>query len=471
MGIWDTLKFGTRAMILERTARLPLRAIERIQRRRLNSLVTYARAKSPFYRDKFAAVAEADFQLADLPTTNKAELMDHFDEVLTVDDVCLSDVEAFFEEPSNLGKLFRDKYALSHTSGSQGQPLLIVQSKENLELLFTLQASRGNHENLGLADVASHLASPARLAAVTLKPGFYPSASAFQYLPEGAEPFIQLLQVSSIDDDMVRQLAEFRPTHLTSYASILHELARQVERGRLELKPELKQVVNISERLMPKTRKHYEEIFGAPVLDDYGMGECMFITNGCPTSGGMHVNADWAILEVVDADYQPVPAGRQGAKVLVTNLANRVQPFIRYEVGDLLTMAEEPCECGSNLPLVAKVGGRDSEMFFIDTDDGRKPLSPVMFEHGLTHLLDAREYQIIQEDNTRFKILIEPLPGVEFDRQRADRVIAEQVESYELGHAIDVSIEVVDRLEAEEGQKFKRVIPRHSRSDEQEEAA
>jgi phenylacetate-CoA ligase len=458
MGIWQSLKFGARAMVLERTAELSSGAIERIQLRRLKALVWHARAKSEYYREKYAGIDEEDFELTDLAPTNKSELMENFDRVVTVDDVTRAKVEEFFAEPTNLGKLFLDKYALSHTSGSQGQPLLIVQTKENLELLFALQASRGKHDNLGLGDLATHIASPARLAAVTLKPGFYPSASAFQYMPEGARQFIKLLQVSSIDEDMIEQLAEFRPTHLTSYASILHELARQVEQGRLVLKPELKQVVNISERLMPKTRKHYEEIFGAPVLDDYGMGECMFLTNGCPQSGGMHVNADWSILEVVDENHQPVPAGEQGAKVLVTNLANYAQPFIRYEVGDLVTMAKEHCTCGSSLPLVARVGGRDSDMFYIETNEGRKPLSPVVFEHALTHVLDAREYQIIQEENTLFRILIEPLPGVEFDRERADRAIAEQLKTYDMDGQFEVTIEVVDRLGGDNEQKFKRVV-------------
>lgn len=458
MGVWETLKFGARAMVLERTAKLSREAIERIQRRRLAALVRRARAHSGFYRERYDGVHETDFALADLPPTNKSELMDNFDRVVTVDDVRRADMETFFADPSNLGKLYLDKYALSHTSGSQGRPMLIVQTRGNLDLLFALQASRGNHDSLGLGDVAAHFASPARLAAVTLKPGFYPSASAFEYMPEGAQPFIKLLQVSSVDDDMIEQLANFRPTHLTSYASILHELARHVERGHLDLKPELKQVVNISERLMPKTRKHYEEIFGAPVLDDYGMGECMFLTNGCPKSGGMHVNADWAILEVVDENYQPVPAGKQGAKVLVTNLANHVQPFIRYEVGDLVTMADEHCDCGSGLPLVARVGGRDSDMFYIQTAEGRKPLSPVVFEHALIHVLDAREYQVIQEENTRFRILIEPLPGVDFDQQRAERAIDEQLADYELDGKFDVTVEIVDRLGGDDDQKFKRVV-------------
>lgn len=458
MGLWHSLKFGVRAIFLERVAELPREAIERLQRKRLEELVAHAREHSEFYREKYTGVAEADFRLEDLPTTNKAEVMDNFDRVVTVPDVRRSDVEAFFAEPENLGKLYLDKYALSHTSGSQGQPLLIVQARENLELLFALQASRGNHERLGLGEVAKHFGEPARLAAVTLKPGFYPSASAFEYMPEGAEQFIELLQVSSVDEDMIEQLAEFRPTHLTSYASILHELARQVESGRLTLMPDLKQVVNISERLMPQTREHYQEIFGAPVLDDYGMGECMFLTNGCPMSGGMHVNADWAILEVVDEENRPVPAGGKGAKVLVTNLANRVQPFIRYEVGDLVTMATEECECGSNLPLIAQIGGRDSDMFYVELDGEKKPIPPVVFEHALMQLFDAREFQIVQEENARFRVRVEPLPSVNFNIERARGAIDQQLQEYQLAGKLQFEVEVVERLEGDGEQKFKRIV-------------
>ena len=158
-------------------------------------------------------MADANFKLTDLPTSSKPELMENFDRSVTVDDVRRDEVESFFEDESNLGKLFNDKYALSHTSGSQGQPLLIVQPKENLELLFALQASRGNEETVGFGDAVKHLISPARLAAVILKPGFYPSASAFEYMPDGAKRYLDVLQFCVEDDDLLEQLAEFRPTH------------------------------------------------------------------------------------------------------------------------------------------------------------------------------------------------------------------------------------------------------------------
>jgi len=170
------------------------------------------------------------------------------------------------------------------------------------------------------------------------------------------------------------------------------------------------------------------------------------------------VNADWSILEVVDEKNRPVPAGEKGAKVLVTNLANYVQPIIRYEIGDIITMATEPCDCGSNLPLIKCVDGRDSDVFEIKTESGARTLQPTIFQLALGRMLDVREYQIIQEDNTQFRILLEPLPGQKLDQTRADKVMQQQLRDYDLDKTLDVTLETVDRLATDGESKFKHCI-------------
>lgn len=458
MDIWESIEFGARALMLKSAASKSPEEIAKLGRSRLEQLVGHARANSDFWREKFSGVDESSFELTDLPTSTKPELMDNFDEAVTADDLRRDEVEAYLEDESNLGKYYLDKYALSHTSGSQGQPLLLVQTKDNLELLFALQASRGNQKSLGIGEALKHFVTPARLAAIIFNPGFYPSASAFHYMPPGAKHYLDVKVFCANDDDLVEQLAEFRPTHLTAYASMLHEIARHIESGRVSLKPELEEVVNISERLMPQAREHYVEIFGAPVLDNYSMGECLFLTNGCTKSNGMHVNSDWALLEVVDENNQPMPDGETGAKVLVTNLANYIQPIIRYEIGDMITMATEPCGCGSNLPLIDHVEGRDSDVFEIKTDQGTKSLQPTIFELALGRLLDVREYQLIQEENTSFRILVEPLPGKKVDEAQAEKVMHEQLREYKLDQQLTIKVEVVEKLTNDGEQKFKRVV-------------
>jgi phenylacetate-coenzyme A ligase PaaK-like adenylate-forming protein len=387
---------------------------------------------------------------------------------VTVADVRREEVEQFLKDESNLGKYFRDKYVLCHTSGSQGQPLLLVQTKDKIELLFALQVSRGNRHALGIWEAVKHFISPARLAAVLLKRGFYPSGCAFEYMPEGANQYLDVLRLTLTDDDLVERLAEFRPTHLTAYASVLHELARRIESGQLTLKPELEQVVNISERLLPQARDHYAEVFGTPVLDDYAMGECLFLTNGCVRTGGMHINADWAILEVVDENNRPVPDGKKGAKVLLTNLANHVQPIIRYEIGDIVTMAEKPCGCGSTLPLIREVVGRDSDLFWIKGNGALRPLPPAVFETALVQLTEVREYQMIQEDSSQFRLRIEPLAGAKLDRGHVSRLLEQQLAEYKLDGQLDVAVEIVDRLVPQGGNKFKRVVSKVAAPDSRE---
>ena len=461
------MKFGTRALSLKMTARKPAAEIERIQKRRLTRLLRHARARSPFYREKLARIDENNFRLSDLPTSNKCEMMQDLDAVFTSDDLHRAEIEKFFDDDSNLGKFYCDKYVVSHTSGSQGQPLVIVQTKKDLELLFALQASRGNRQSLGLWQIFQRLSSPVRLASVTLQRGFYPSAIAFEYMPEGPKHFIKTLRLSMGDQDLLKHLEEFQPTHLTAYVSVLHELAREIEQGRLKL-PKLEQIVSISERLMPKARRHYEKVFDAAILDDYAMGECLFLSNGCLTTGGMHVNADWAILEVVDENNQPVPDGKKGAKVLLTNLSNFVQPFIRYEVGDLVTMATERCGCGNNLPLIEQIGGRDSDLFWVDTAEGQRPLPPAIFDFALASVMDVREYQVVLEDNQHVRILIEPLPGISVDCELAKQAVYEQFDHFGLDHQLQVEVETVDRLAPEKGVKFKRFVNKQPRPAKQD---
>lgn len=91
------------------------------------------------------------------------------------------------------------------------------------------------------------------------------------------------------------------------------------------------------------------------VWDSYNATEAMPLTIPC-VLGRFHVNADWMILEPVDADLRPVPFGTPSTTTLVTNLANHLQPIIRYEMGDSVTFSAQRCRCGSPLPVVTVVG-------------------------------------------------------------------------------------------------------------------
>jgi phenylacetate-coenzyme A ligase PaaK-like adenylate-forming protein len=115
------------------------------------------------------------------------------------------------------------------------------------------------------------------------------------------------------------------------------------------------------------------------------------------------------------------------------------------------------------MPLIDHIDGRDSDMFYIDTPSGERPLQPSVFELALGRMLDAREYQIVQEENTKFRVRVEPLPGKSFDRQRAEKIMDEELAEYKLADKLDVEIEVVERLAADGDKKFKRIVSKVKR--------
>lgn len=452
------LLFLLRTLSLKRGRQLAPERLAQIQHRRLKSLVRRTIQRSAFYREKYQGINLDRFSLRDLPPTNKSDLMANFDRVVTDPSVTRAGLERFMDVPENAGRLFLDRYVVSHTSGSQGQPMLIVQDQASLELAFRLQMTRGNNERVGIREGISRLIDPVRLAVVTLKRGFYPSATLFQHMPAAARRYVNVLWLSQTDPDLNRRLNDFRPQVLTGYAGVLEMLALESEAGRLRLKPELRQVVNNSEALTDRAKARIQSAFGLHVMNNYATGECVFLSNGCATHAGAHINADWAIFEVVDDDYRPVPAGTPGQKVLITNLANGVQPFIRYEVGDIVTMADTPCRCGSRLPRVARIEGRAADVFWVGEGTRYRRMINLVFAHAFEYLRDVREWQAIQWERHRVLVRLEPLPGTVLDLTRARQAIDRELTTYDF-QDVQVEFEVVPKLAADpETGKFRRII-------------
>ncbi len=462
MSVVQTLRFFLHAYPLKAVSRYSPRRLAALQRSRLRALVERAAARSPFYQAKYRGVDFGRLRLADLPPTNKQELMANFDRAVTDPGLHREEVERFLDDPANLGRRFRDHYVVSHTSGSQGQPIIIVQHCRLMDLLFGLQVTRGNAGQVSIAEGARRLLRPARLAIVTLKRGFYPSAVSFEYMPDAARRYVRVLRLSQTDADVIDRLNQYRPTVLTAYAGVLDHLAAEVERGRLRLAPELRQIVNNSEMLTDRARQRIQKAFGLHVMDNYATGECPFLSNGCPVGHGAHVNADWAILEVVDDNYRPVPPGTQGKKVLITNLANRIQPFIRYEVGDLVTMATQgdtPCQCGSRLPRIARIDGRSSDCFWVGNGTGYRKLLSSVFKQAFDHIREVREWQAVQTDRNRIRLKVELLPRATFDEERAWTVLNRQLEAYDFRGLVQVSLERVRALPPDpKTGKLKRIV-------------
>jgi len=133
----------------------------------------------------------------------------------------------------------------------------------------------------------------------------------------------------------------------------------------------------------------------------------------------LHVNADWIILEPVDADRRPVPPGTPSVTTLVTNLTDHVQPIIRYELGDSVTLAADGCRCGSPLPVVTVVG-RSNDVLRFSRPEGPVEIPPLALGSVIEQTVGVRRYQAIQTGPATLTVRVETERGSDPDRVWVD---------------------------------------------------
>lgn len=371
---------------------------------RRQSLLQHAHAHSAFYR-RHHGVSDRSAPLvwSELPPVTKPMLMQQFDDWVTDPAITRQGVQAFLDDPGQIGKDFLRRYAVWTSSGTSGEPGIFIQDSAALAVYSTLLESRMDRRfatQRWWALAATGAMGPwglrPRSALVAALDGHYAGVSFWsrqcRFNPiAGSES--RAFSVTAPIGQLCDELQAWKPAFLAGYPSMLVELARQQEAGRLRLMPLA--LWSGGEGLAASTRDWIESVFGAPVINDYGASECLAIAFECP-HGRLHLNDDWVLMEPVDAQDQPVPVGTASHSVLLTNLANRVQPLIRYRLGDSVTMHADDCPCGNHRPSFTVEGRCDDTLQFTDPVAGVVHLSPMAVTTALEEGADVHRFQLRQ---------------------------------------------------------------------------
>lgn len=436
-------------------------ALQRRQDRKFRALIAHATARSPFYARRFAGLDPAACQLGDLPVLTKAEMMENFDDLVTDRALKRDELARFMGDPANLGKLYLGRYGVSHTSGSQGRPAIIVQDEAAMLTTFAARFARATPIPRWRLSHVHRLWKPARMVVITVKPGFYPSSSAFAYRPRALDGLFEVLHVSITDPlpQTIARIETFRPEFLTGYVSALEILAREEDAGRMKLKKlgTLRQLTNIAEPLSEPVAQYLERVFGVHVFNEYAMGECMAVSAGCTLTHGSHLNSDLAILEVVDERNRPVPPGEPGKKVLLTNLYNMVQPIIRYEIDDRVTISPEPCVCGRCLPKIEAVEGRMKDQMWIESHGKVRELPYYPFIHAANHMVGIAEHQVVQTGRNEVVLKVVAVPGRAVPLDRLRQLVREELQAEGFDGEVELKIEAVPEIPRGPSGKVARV--------------
>ena len=172
----------------------------------------------------------------------------------------------------------------------------------------------------------------------------------------------------------------------------------------------------------------------------------------------MHANTDWLILEPVDECGKVVPPGQRSHTTLLTHLANQVQPMIRYDLGDQITLQTQPCTCGAHFPVI-QVSGRKDETLVMMADNG----SPVaLLPMALTTVLEEDagvfDFQIEQINATTLRINL-PVSAADGLVMSVKCVLALKKMATQLGlPSIRVETQTVEALSRGASGKAQRVV-------------
>jgi phenylacetate-CoA ligase len=174
------------------------------------------------------------------------------------------------------------------------------------------------------------------------------------------------VSVTTPIDELSAALEAYQPEVIGGYPSVISLLAEEQHRGRLAIAPRV--VLTTSEVLTDAAAARIASAWTAPV-QGYFTTEVGVVAAGSLDHVGMHV-CEEAIVEVVDERGRPVAPGSLGSKLLLTNLVNRTQPLIRYELTDAVQLAADADPSGRPFERIVRIDGRSDDTLRLPATGG-----------------------------------------------------------------------------------------------------
>lgn len=417
--------------------------IEAFQTRQLRAVVRHAGERVPYYRRLFAdaALNPDDIRsLADLsriPITTRSDLQQLAESEIVTEGV----------DPRKL--------VIHRTNGSTAAPLTIRRTRfeECLLQAFRLKALF----SLGFRPTDRRLIVTSLIPVAPASRGRRPTPFHCRLGLLRSEPVDCLLP----PEELLSRFRESNPEVLGGYPGTLSWLTGFLtEEDRRQIRPRF--VLVGAESLTAVMRRQISEGFGAPVYDYYGAHEFNLVAAECPSSGLYHVSEETMIVEIL-RDGKPVKPGEAG-ELVGTALFSYAMPFIRYRLGDWVTLGETGCPCGAAVGTIQAIQGRIADRFPLP---GGGTVHPHILEVPLVGAAPwIWRYQIVQEQPDLIKVKTVPLPG----STPSPEVVAE-LERYlstALKQGVRIIVEMVKQIPLGAGGKFCNYVSLASRAAETE---
>ncbi len=374
-------------------------------RDQLNDLILRARDHVPMYRQLYATagVVQCTQSITDtlnsLPILSKSDLLAH-------------SPEERIDERTDPASL-----RIESTTGSTGQPFSVYLDKayireRNIRFLRGLWSLgyRPWHRIMLLTDRHK---SPKRVAFNRY------------YVP-----------VEQSNDAIVEAFERIRPHVLYGFLAPLRQLADELP----TTAPRPRLVFSTAEMLDPMTRRQLRKTFGCSVSDLYGMTEMGLVAWQKAAEIGYVMVSDSIIVELI-----PVQNSSGRYRVVMTNLALKTSPLIRYDSGDVAQV-----KLLEGTPTIVAIEGR-----LIDTlvrTDGAQ-ISPYRVTDALGEIHGLKRFKITQESLTQLTVTL----VVERDHRTTIEAAVQTTLQRLLGSKPTIHMRICDAIFTDASSKFRPV--------------
>ena len=273
----------------------------------------------------------------------------------------------------------------------------------------------------------------------------------FRKFASGKETLCCTIMSSSKMLKYYKRLKKFKPVVMYGYPNAMSLFANFIkDKGLSQIK--VKTVICTAEKLTEVQRSLLEEVFESEVFDLYCTREHGCIGFECSEHNGYHIDTGSVHLEII-SEGRPVIPGQTG-DIIITDLLNYGMPFIRNRIGDRGILNTEQCNCGSPLPLLAKLDGRVTDILY--RPDG-STVSGVMLVDMFMDVAEIKEMQIVQEELD--EVVLNIVVTGKFNEENEQKAVLEMKEY--MGDETNISIKIIPEITRNPvSGKFQEVICR-----------
>lgn len=338
----------------------------------LQQLLVYMKERSPFYQRLFKQhnidinnIRSAE-DIVFLPTTSKSDMQEHNWDFLCVEDKYIKEYTA--------------------TSGTMGRPVTIALTENDLQRL-----AYNEQQSFLCADGRPEDIYQLML---TLDRQFMAGIAYYQGIRKLGAALVRTGPgLPSLQWDTIQRL---QSNSIVTVPSFMLKMIEYAHEQQIDLKKSpVKKAICIGESIRTTDfelnalgQKIYSE-WPVHLYNTYASTEMQTAFTECNAGVGGHEQPDLVIMEILDNNGKPLPAGQFG-EVAITTLGVEGMPLLRYRTGDICSYYDTKCYCGRTSRRLSPVLGRKQQMIKYK---GTTIYPPAIFEI-LNNISYVREYVV-----------------------------------------------------------------------------